>query len=246
MALNRTNRGSYGGGGTAFSTNTSTSAVTPSFTPSDNSLLVVAFVAGYAGTSVLANFTISGGGLTWTERIAFQTTSDGENTVVKVWTAPVTTGASMQITITTPSMSNAERQAARMLYAFDYTGYDTTSPIGASVTAINQGSGAVSISLSAAPAASSEVLAFCANVPSGATSPTATPASGWTEIYDTAYNDRMHAQCQARSGSTSTSVDWDDVSVGDTVFGDDSVAFALEIKAAAIAAAARSYAQIIG
>lgn len=248
MALSRTDRGAYGAGATAWSSSSNTQVVTPSFTPNANSLLTFAYAGFYGAAVTLANFTISGGGLTWQEEIAFQTASgDGYVIASKVWRAAVgASPSSMQVTVNHPSQSNADLRNARMGQAFDYTGYDETTPIGAKITGVNLGSGAVNLTLPSAPAASSEVLAGCVNAPNGGALLTATPASGWSERYDQGLAGYSHMQTQTRDGSTSTAVQWDDVAVGDTVYSNDSMAWAMEIRAAAIAAAARFHAQIIG
>src|SRR5688572_6724368 len=65
-----------------------------SFTPASNSLLVVCLSMDSNGAPQLG--TVTGGGLTWTRQAIPGTTSGGSS---EIWTAPVATGSSMQITI---------------------------------------------------------------------------------------------------------------------------------------------------
>lgn len=236
-------RGQWGGSGSAWGSRTATAAVTPSVTPNANRLLVAVFSGiELSGAVNLNNVTISGGSLTWTQRQAFQSSyATGSYAVyLKVWTAPVGgSPGSMAVTVNYPSIAD---QTGQMLALFEVDGYDGASPIGASISGTNLGSGAVNLTLSSAPAASSIVLAYCANAPSSG-SLTATPATGWTEHYDAAQDGVSHFQTQSRGGSTSTAVQWDDVAVGGTVYGDDSIAGAIEIRAAP--AKPRFHAQLI-
>lgn len=82
----------------------------------------------------------------------------------------------------------------------------------------------VSITLSGAPASSSVVVA-CANVGLGGGTSTVTPASGWTEVEDTTRDSWYNFQIQTRTGSTSTSVDWDDLATGASPIGAALMAF---------------------
>src|SRR5688572_27167093 len=73
------------------------SVASAAFTPPDNSLLVA--VVGCIFNDSLATTTVSGGGLTWTQRVASSAAGDGGyNWRVEIWTAPVATGASMTVT----------------------------------------------------------------------------------------------------------------------------------------------------
>jgi hypothetical protein len=231
--VTRTNRGVIGTGlATEFTSTSDTTVVLPSITPNDDSLFVVVFYHSNGSAITLANITISDSqGLTWTEVSALQSgTGDGYVGAVKVWSAPVVSAAATVVTITHPTVSDANLRSMRTAQAFDFQNYDTSDPIGATASAVNVGSGAVNLTLSAAPAATSEVVAICANAPNGGGSLTATPAAGWTEIYDTATAGYGHLQTQVRIGSTSDQVDWTDVAVGDTVYSNDSIALAFEVK----------------
>jgi hypothetical protein len=198
-------------------------ATTDSFTPPNNSLLVVVGVDLNSGT--IPAHSISGGGLAWTDRITLADYQDGGSsgyylrTVIS--TAPVTTGASMTVTINGGYID---------VYAFQ--NYDTSSPTGVTATENDYTlTGAQSITLSGAPAASSEVLAGRSRVDWAAYDTTATPGTGWTETLDYVAGGGWHdVQVQVRGGSTSTDVSWLDV---DDTPGSDSLAqhlWAIEIK----------------
>lgn len=73
-----------------------------SFTPPNNCLLVVAVGCDTAAGSS-PTITYSGGGWTWTERV-YRGDAEGTAGVVSLATAPVTTGASMTVTITVNNM----------------------------------------------------------------------------------------------------------------------------------------------
>lgn len=171
MALVRTNEISAG-------TETATT-VTGSFTPPNNSLLVV----GVCGLNSIqdtnsSNFTVSGGGLTWTSRLFSNSVNGGNHQWVGVYTAPVTTGVSMTVTATASSGAYDV-----VVAVVAYTGYDTSTPIG--VTGSNSWdaaqSGTLTYNLSGTPAGTSEVIALY-----NALTPTSTMAAGtgWTNQYN--------------------------------------------------------------
>lgn len=232
MALALTKRGQWGDDtANDWASQTSTSATTGSFTPSNNSLLVVVYAGTTSGAvdQNLANITISDtAGLTWTEQQAVKSTTSGTVQVhAKVWTAPVATGASMTITISGYDSTNVSAHAQ----VFDFTGHDSGTPIGGKITGTNLGSGAVNITLDAAPASGDYTLAWRAAEAAGSGKLTATPTSGWNEEYDVGTSGWACLQTQTRTGSTSTAVQWDDVAVGDSVYTDESIAGAIAIKA---------------
>lgn len=207
MALSRTSHASAENSGSGTVT-------TASFTPPNNSLLFAVLCADPSSPSTSVAFSVSGGGLTWTRQLTLGPIYFGGSAPdyyqrMEVWTAPVTTGASMTVS-GTDSASGANHQH---LHVFSWTEYDTGSPIGATVTRNGTtDTGALSITLSASPASTSEVLAGRARIDSGSYDSTATPGSGWTELYDTAGSGGVSdLQTQVRGGSTSTTVAWSDV-----------------------------------
>ena len=180
-----------------------------SFTPPDNSLLVVVGWGTESGASTdpSGDLTISGGGLTFTPRFnfgAFANYAMG----IRVWTAPVTTGASMTLQID----AGTRDMFMFGLAAFAYTGANASSPIGATGT-LSDGTvpdGAKSLTLNAAPASTSEVIGVVHHdKESGGT----TPGSAFTELYDL-FSGNFAAELEVRGGSTSTTVDWVDVFTG--------------------------------
>ena len=99
-----------------------------SFTPQDNSLLtVVVGTLGNPGSDW--TMTVSGGGLTWSERKTVIKANGAYRNRLSVWTAPVSTGASMQVTVTMSTSST--NTAVATIQAFSQTGYNTGTPTGA-------------------------------------------------------------------------------------------------------------------
>src|SRR5262245_17117300 len=165
--------------------NNATDAVGPdvttaSFTPSNNSLLVAVALSQTNLSDVATTvISISGGGLTWTNR-ANTPLSGGTNMCGAIWTAPVTTGASMTVTITGSNVVNDENYGAVTVAVIEFTGYDTATPTGVSLAAVTGSrSGAYSPALSGTSAATSYVV-----VGGVVDFGTATKGSSWTEAYD--------------------------------------------------------------
>jgi len=114
-----------------------------------------------------------------------------------------------------------------------YTGSNTSTPTGATATdSATVTNGAESLTLSAAPASDSEVIAARLLEASGAGTVLAAEGSGWTEVYDSSADDEYGLESQIRTGSTSTDVPWVDIQNGTATIA-RGVALALEIMAAA-------------
>jgi hypothetical protein len=210
---------------------------TTSFTPSDNVLLVLAvgFLVESAGDfSNDPPLAVAGGSLTWTRRTHTEEDLGGYVATHQIWTAPVTTGASMTITVTDDISAATGDGIHGMWEVLEVSDYNTGDPVGASASNTGLGNGAGALTLSGAPASSSLVLASRFYAPDGAESCNATPATGWTEISDLNHTNPGYSelQTQRRTGSTSTGVNWDDLSSGSAA-AFVSHAVALEIKAAA-------------
>lgn len=208
---------------------------TASFTPPNNSLLVVlaAFqknaAGGFGGVACASAMTISDtAGLTWTSREFGGLTTDYGGSV-RGWTAPVTTGVSMTVSVD----CGAFDIFGGFISVVDYTGYNTADPVGATAIDISMvTNGADSITLSAAPAATSEIFGGRYGGVPGSGAAAATPGSGYVEIHDLSVNGASGLQTQARPpGSTSTTFEWADVSSG-TEATLECVGIAIEIKAA--------------
>ena len=243
MPLSRTDYGPY-----TFLDFASANSVTttPAFTPPNNSLLVVAVGAIDNGGSgvVPGDLTITdtlGTPLTYTQRVV-GTRATRWPAGVRVWTAPVVTGASMQLV----ADCGANTIHDYIVWAFAYTGHDTVNPVGATASGSEEtGIGSFSMNLSAAPASGSEVLAFGALTQNSGGDYGPTAGSGWTSFgtpVGLAGWVAFHAQ--RRTGSTAQAVAWSDMS--GTQYGavnnDNPYAFsasAIEIREAAVAVAAR-------
>jgi len=208
-------------------------------TPSNNSLLIVVFMgAGESGGSGIANptgYTVSGGSLSYTRRastLSGDDHSDGFMSSVGFWTAPVTTGASTTVSVS--GVTNGQRAS---LAIYQATGYNTSTPIGATGTAQFLGDDAISLSLSGTTATSSYIIGADAIQPSdvGGTAPT--QGTGWTR--DGWSSDPspgwLFCSVQSRTGVAVSSVPWQDVIVGQTSYNQANAA--IEILAAAGAAA---------
>ena len=216
MALSRTDLLSE----TSGSGHGTGSYVTGSFTPPDNSLLVVCLaVENQNNNATHASITVAGGGWTFTKQIAVDQLTDGTDCTA-IFTAPVTTGASMTLTID----CGAEDIYRYVAHVFAENGHNTSSPIGATGTfGTVSGANPSSFSLNAPPASSSEIFAI-GLVDGGAN--TLTAGTGWSEIASTIPD--VEVKTERRTGSTSTTVLWNAFTSG-TASGGSSVA--LEIKA---------------
>lgn len=205
---------------------TTSSETTASFTPANNSLLLAIVWASGGNNDALAGGDITftdSAGLTWTSR-AVTTTHPNYGYGIRAFTAPVTTGVSMTVTMDAGAFSIHKYRTQ----VYQYTGHDTVSPVGA--TAIGSdadGTGAASITLSAAPATTSEVIAVCLTSLSGTTG-AVDVGSGFSELFESGEAAWQIFQAQSRTGSTDTNVPWANVGNGSTALG--SAMLAVEIK----------------
>jgi len=206
-----------------------------SFVPPNNSLLTVSVSAinGSGGGDVRTGMVLTGGGLTWTLRGGPNgATVAGYTGVHEMWTAPVTTGASMTLQYAKSAAVVGSDRAVAVFAVSAFQNYDTSSPIGTTASGTALGEAAASITLGAAPATSSKVLASRGTGPNGFADVHATPGTGWTEIYDvlSATGGYGSLQSEDRTGSTSTDVHWNDMAVeAETLW--MSSGLAIEIKA---------------
>lgn len=227
----RTNRlqATFGSSGTPHGTGVAT---TGAFTPSNNSLLyvVATFIAATDDASEGTSLTISDSlTSTWTSRAA-TATSPAWSYGIRVWTTPITTGASMTVSIDVGATS---AQYIR-IEVYDFTSYDTTTPIAGAITGSDaDGDGAHSITLGATPRTDSILMAHMF-VGLGSTTGTVTENANWTLLFETNLDDWGVAHSQFRTGTTSTSVDWDDLLATGTPFG-GAVSLAMEVRDAAAA-----------
>jgi hypothetical protein len=192
-------------------TSGSFSVTTTSFTPPADSLLV-AVVGVFATGEIEPGLALSGGGLTWTRRAIGGNSGAGYDACgIQIWTAVATSTASKTLTI---SDGTSVSDAGATIQILAYTGYDHANPIGKTVGDDDIGTnGAGSMMLSGSPLLTSAVVASRFFVVNGSNPTTATPGSGWEEVYETpsgtaGYGD---VETQERTASTSASVFWTDI-----------------------------------
>lgn len=218
-----------------------TDYTTGAITTVDNSLAAIIVYAIHEtndGQQIATNLACTAStGLTMTERLVADARALGTpdwDWGFKVYTAPVTTGAST--TFTCNSIITATRQAIQKyrVQVISYTGYDTVTPV-ATLTTANRAytttNGSVSLTLPSSPASDSEVLGIgyaLMNSGSGAM----THGADFTEAFDVTLDAWDNAQLQYRTASTSTTVNWADTGAGAGTF-NAAVLGAIEIKAAA-------------
>lgn len=201
----------------ATSSGSPPSGTSTAFTPANSSLLVVVgSIQGVNATPGTMSISDSLGTLTWTARVGPTTpTASGDYYGrIACWTAPVTTGASMTVTVASSETTSGD-DAHTNIVVLCYEGYNTGSPVGGIISDNTTDDDARTITLSAAPATGDETVAFRMRG-GGLAAGGATPGSGWTEVADlnsagAGYND---LQVMVRTGSTSDQVTWDDLNTG--------------------------------
>lgn len=190
--------------------NATVSATSASFTPQASSLLVLTVALHMTGNDPGTNTSVSGGGLTWTRATTQESSSAIYYGVIEIWTAPVGgSPAAMTITVTNPA-TELYGVAHVFFQVSSFTGYDTGTPVGTAGGGIPTAGGAYSFDLPASPASTSVVIAGRFWFPGASVDSTATPGSGWTEVYDYptptyGYGD---LETEVRGSSTSTTVSW--------------------------------------
>lgn len=219
------------------------SVTTASFTPADGCLLVIGVCATVRANNMdPANSSCTISGLSPTQRTA-QSNDTGflgfsYSSVLEIWTAPVTTGASVTLTFAN-TVTSFLADGVVAIKVLQVTGQNA-SPIGAVIDSSNNanfasGDGAGSLTLPSSPASSSMVIGFRFFESDAGTDTNATPGATFTEISDNkalaSYAGAACLQAEKRTGSTSTTVDWTDVNVeGGAVF--SCAAAAIEIVSA--------------
>lgn len=218
-----------------FSTDSYTTA---SFTPPNNCLLVVIVNCESKPGNVATDLTISGGSLTWTRQVAILATTGDFPTASVIFTAPVSTGASMTLTFNDTAGLNPSSGKAIYICAYNVTGYDTGTPIGATGTSTALGDGAVSFTMSGAAASTSAVFsATCAETNGGGlSSPSTQAGSGWTLDYSPASD--LSCGFEHIIGLSSSTIPWQTAVIGGGgAYSNSQVFTAIEVKAAAAASA---------
>lgn len=232
MALTKSICGTFQ---TANNTDDIVSYTTPSFTPNNSSLLVAVITAQANGGSY-ANYgeSVDGGGWTWTRRVENEGyASDGWGIKQYIYTAPVTTGASMTFTYNT-----GKSVMAAAIVIYEFLNYDTSTPTGA--TQANSGknrSGAWTGTLSGTPSSDSYILAVAGSDDGTITCNTSWGTSDWdsyiiTAGHGTPYN--VQHGFESKTGTTSTTVSFTALTTSY-----DWAASSIEIKAGSAPAASR-------
>jgi len=209
------------------------SFTTGSFTPPNNSLIVVVIGVGETNgiTDPSPDISITDSSLmTWTSRYTSGNTGNGAtlwSAGQRVFTTQVLTGTPITLTVDCA----ARDIASYLVQAFAYTGHDTTTPIGAIITNGMSGtSGSLTLTLPTAPSSTSEILAFLhGDLYSGNGS--SSPGTGWTELYDINLASYNWLQSQYINNTTSPTISWVSINNGTGSVAKTSSS-AIEIKAA--------------
>ena len=183
-----------------FASSTETSSLTTgSFTPADDSLLII-FASGQSDDGDAPTISDSEG-LTWTRQANAEQSAYQD--VGAVWTTPITTGASMTVTIaTTSNLSNVHVRGVTV------TGYDTTTPVGGAAAAMASGmTGSQSLTMPSTSESNSLVIGM-ARGRDGAATDIDTGAS-WTQLDEDVANSAV-SQIQYRVAAVS-SIPWAEV-----------------------------------
>lgn len=226
MALSRTEHTPHTSATEGSSTTTGT------YTIANGRRIVVLgkFTNGGSGTdapAALLSIDDTGADLVWTKSLSADNGDTDYSSAEITWTA-TSNGTPFTITVT----KTGTAVASWGINVYDYAGAHATNWIGATASGqLGGADGAQSLTLSGAPAASSEVIgSTCATVNGGDVN--ATEGTDWTERYDVPHTDWAMRHIQVRTGFTSTTVPWADVAVGGSGNYKNPVAIAIEIIAA--------------
>lgn len=185
--------------------------VTTSFTPPDNSLLVVMASSLLSGGRAAAPTITDSVGLTWSirEDVTF---FNGVSSMVAIWTAPVAVGASMTVTVNYQAVNLTNTQCNRVMTVASLTGDGKRLPRVRRTLFDGGTAGRAGVYAKdfAGDFASADSYAFSAMVNDNnvASVANATPGAAWTQIYELpvagTFVSSLH---QYRTGSTSKTVD---------------------------------------
>ena len=196
---------------------------------------IIVCVGSNSGGSINAsNLTIADSqSNSYTSLMTFDATPSTDM-ALRAWGSVCASGAAG---VTWTCDAGADSTDTYSIVVFSYAGADT-SGLGATGTAnfgLNPGSGG-SITLSGAPATTSEAVGFVIGDYATSTPTSVLQGSTFTEQYDFGLTGHSLAEAETRTGSTSTTVDWQDfdVTAGTNIDGAAGIAF--EIKAAATTA----------
>lgn len=198
---------------------------TTSFTPNSSRRLIVIAHAQSQSNDALdgSSLTISDNdsGITSWTAIVNTTTHSGWGYGSRAWVSDQNaSGSSMTVSIDAGTFA-IENYRVEVFAVENFSSIGATAS-GSSTTFISP----QSITLSAAPASASVCLA-AANVALGGGTSTIDPGTGWTEVTgsDVTRTDWWNFQAQTRTGSTSTTVEWQDLATGASPIGAALLAF---------------------
>lgn len=167
------------------------------------------------------------------KKVSNNTNAGSAGSVGAAWTAPVISGGAMVITWD----AGADTLYIANWVIYECTGVDTVTPVGATASGV-QGNGsnesvdgALSITLSGAPASTSLTLAFIHVNSTASIVADASPGTGFAQdvvVHSATVED--YATGQQRGGSTSTAVAWADTQADATPITFWAVALAMELK----------------
>lgn len=207
MALSRTDITN----GSASNVAVGTATVSGSFTPPNNSLLVLVLGISITQSSSTSR-SVSGGGLTWTLQKSSSGNLLGFFGYSDIYTAPITTGASMTVSIT--GSGTAGQHYALVYDICAYTGHNTSTPIGATASGqdLSGGNPSAGMTLSGSPASTSEVLAVALQDCDG-TGAGPYQGTGYTNLFfaGPSNGDAIPVEIEYRDSSTSTAVAFQDM-----------------------------------
>lgn len=209
---------------------TTSSWTSDSFDVNENDLLVVVVTWQKVGSSYSEpEWSVSSSGMTFTRPIGIGNGDTWAPPIIEVYYDFVPSSGSRTVTVNAGSKSHNGS-----VHVFSYSGVNTVDPVRQTKeTTTTTTNGAYSYDLDAAPLETSEILAIL--VSDGYDIYGVAPGTGWTEIYDGYYSGEAPSygaeQLQYRTGSTSTSISYDDVNVNNASPYGDVVIAALEIRA---------------
>lgn len=162
-------------------------AVGSAFTPSNNSLLVCVIHALDLSGASPSTYTVSDTlGGTWTSQINFISNGGGNPTTLRVFTRPVTVGASMTVSISWSGGFGVHSDGfSNEANVFEITGHDTTSGtsfLGLTTTHADATTTGTSFSLGGTSAASSMVISSI-DGDGDYGDPVIDEGAGWTALY---------------------------------------------------------------
>ncbi len=237
MALSRTSHTAH------LSTTSGTTTTTGSYTFASGSVVAVIVQAILDSTgenpfTSLISLSDTGAGLTWTPFLNIDY-GDGDEfgPGIRVFRA---IGNGTPCTLT--ASKTGQNVGRWYIRPFSWSGANTASPIGATMThSPGSTGGSVSANLNASPASTSDVIAATIGTLNGSAASAITHGTGWTELWDQQSDDWFESQGQVRTGSTSTTVLWDDINPNGISYYKGPVYLAFEVKEAAAGGGAKPW-----